>query len=1104
MAITPAISIGLLRTGWGRRWVACLPLGTAASVMVGTTAQVRYIEEPLVVQVAITVTFVTSILLPWRVLHQAACFLIACTAVAWNAYMGFESPVALGGVVIISSLSIYLTHFFERQRFASWQRDRDFRSTKELAERNEEKYRDLLENLTEVVFSIDEDGSISYLSPAIESILGYTLDELVGRSQSELVHPDDLPLTAQSFERGFAGKVADLELRLLTKSGEVRWVRAKTRLVRDEAGRPHLHGTLTDITQRKQAEAALQESVERFQQLADNVQDTFWIWTPDYRLVYLSPAFEQLTGLSRKEVVASLGRILETAHPDDRESFAAFLERVRGGEVAEHEFRILHADGSIRWVWARAFPLTDEKGDVYRMVGISQDITERKHAEAALRDSEERFRQMAENSRDILWIWTRKYEIEYLSPAFEDLTGHSRDRLYANSAVLPELIHPDDRREFVDHLEEIRRGSFAEMDLRILCSDGSTRWFWVWGIPLRGADGEFNRMAGLWRDVHDRRQAEEEKTALLEVAEEVTGTLALTEIFDRLHRRLVNLLPCDTAFTFYWDRQSETVPLAGQFGVPDDILAEFRAWEFRPGDPIALELAAGRTVLINDIHDQPWLPVDRLERYRVSALVGVPLIVPGRAYGGCFAVQLTPEAPKFDAAQVKRLEGIVRLVALACESAALHERSERHLQEVLAANRQKSALLEVAREVTGKLDRMEIVSHVQRRLIELIPCDAVLTFHFDPETSLHRVIGIDGIVRRRDEVAALTFPSGLPIESHLASGKTLLENDVRAQDWLPPNLLERYGAHAYVAVPLRVWEGKLVGGCLVFNSKSSAKFDEGQAWLLESIAQQVALGLEAVDLHERSERHLQEALAAGRHKSEFLANMSHELRTPLNAIIGFSEVLGASIFGPLNDKQAEYIADIHSSGHHLLSLINDILDLSKIEAGRLELSLAEFDLPSTFDQTLVLMKERASRRGVKLSKELHGDLGMITADERKVKQVLINLLSNAVKFTSEGGSVTLRGRSSGDEVEVSVIDTGIGIKKEDHELIFEEFRQADNRDVQRQEGTGLGLALSKRLVELHGGRIWLESEPGRGSTFTFTLPRDIAADERKTGRHNGR
>jgi len=248
---------------------------------------------------------------------------------------------------------------------------------------------------------------------------------------------------------------------------------------------------------------------------------------------------------------------------------------------------------------------------------------------------------------------------------------------------------------------------------------------------------------------------------------------------------------------------------------------------------------------------------------------------------------------------------------------------------------------------------------------------------------------------------------------------------------------------------------------------------------------------------ETSERELaharDEALAANRHKSAFLANMSHELRTPLNSIIGFSEVLGTKLFGTLNAKQAEYVTDIHESGTHLLSLINDILDLSKIEAGRLELNPSWFELPAAIDNVLTLMKERATRRGLTVIRDVPDVAGAIQADERKVKQVLINLLTNAVKFTEPGGSVTIRVELRPEEAVVLVTDTGIGIAPGDQVIIFEEFRQVTGEHSRTQEGTGLGLALSKRLVELHGGRIWVESEVGGGSTFGFTLPRRAAA-----------
>jgi signal transduction histidine kinase/energy-converting hydrogenase Eha subunit E len=291
---------------------------------------------------------------------------------------------------------------------------------------------------------------------------------------------------------------------------------------------------------------------------------------------------------------------------------------------------------------------------------------------------------------------------------------------------------------------------------------------------------------------------------------------------------------------------------------------------------------------------------------------------------------------------------------------------------------------------------------------------------------------------------------------------------------------------ALACAPL-VREGTVVG-VLCVSSTAAGSLSEEQMALLATFADQAVIAIENARLFNEIQEKSAQLEIANKHKSEFLANMSHELRTPLNAIIGFSEVMIDRMFGELNPKQLEYQKDIHESGKHLLSLINDILDLSKIEAGRMELELSSFDLPSAVSNAVTLIRERAQRHGIALGIDVDEQLGEIHADERKVKQILLNLLSNAVKFTPDGGRVEVSARLDTAQVELAVKDTGVGISAEDQVSLFEEFKQLGKDSKRKAEGTGLGLALTRRLVELHGGRILVDSAPGRGSTFRVTLP----------------
>ena len=321
----------------------------------------------------------------------------------------------------------------------------------------------------------------------------------------------------------------------------------------------------------------------------------------------------------------------------------------------------------------------------------------------------------------------------------------------------------------------------------------------------------------------------------------------------------------------------------------------------------------------------------------------------------------------------------------------------------------------------------------------------------------------------------------------LARGVVEIEDIAADGQYAQRNDSVQQGSRMGVGVPL-LREGLPVGVLSVFWRQPGyvpPKFIR----VLQTFADQAVIAVENVRLFNEIQDKSRQLEIANKHKSDFLANMSHELRTPLNAIIGFSEVLGERMFGELNAKQAEYTDDIHSSGKHLLALINDILDLSKVEAGRMELDLVEFDVPAALQNALTLIKERAQRNGIALGLQLDPAVGHFTADERKFKQIMLNLLSNAVKFTRPGGRIDISTRKAGEAIEVAVADTGVGIAPADQAAVFEEFRQVGRDYTSKAEGTGLGLALTKRFVELHGGTLALQSELGRGSTFTFTLPK---------------
>ena len=470
--------------------------------------------------------------------------------------------------------------------------------------------------------------------------------------------------------------------------------------------------------------------------------------------------------------------------------------------------------------------------------------------------------------------------------------------------------------------------------------------------------------------------------------------------------------------------------------------------------------------------------------------LAVPLRQQGEIIGGMTARRI--EVRPFTPAQIKLLETFADQAVIAIENVRLFQELETRTRELAESVGELTALGSVSQAVSSTLDLETVLATIVSHAVQLSGTDCGVIYEYDEAKEEFHLRA-----SHRMEEEVVESLRAAPIR--LGEGATGRAATTRAPIQVPDisdqreytgtrvrPTLTRLGYRSLLSVPL-LREQQIMGGLTVWR-RQSGEFKPEVINLLQTFATQSVLAIQNARLFREIEEKSQQIEAANRHKSEFLANMSHELRTPLNAIIGFSEVLGERLFGELNEKQAEYTDDILSSGRHLLSLINEILDLSKVEAGRMELELAAFDLPLAIDNARTFVRERATRHGISIDLTVDERLGEFMGDERKIKQILLNLLSNAVKFTPEGGRIGINARQADGSVEISVSDTGVGIAPEDQPKIFEEFRQVGSDYAHKVEGTGLGLTLAKKFVELHGGKIWVESEVGKGSKFTFTLP----------------
>jgi PAS domain S-box-containing protein len=941
--------------------------------------------------------------------------------------------------------------------------------------------RAISEGTTDAVFVKDLRGQYLLINFAGAQVLGAPVDAVIGKDDTAFFSPDTArEIMTRDRRVMLAGETQTYE-EVGTVAGTTRTYLSTKGPYRDPRGNViGLFGISRDITERKRAEEALRESEARFRAVAETAKSAIFIQGETFR--YANPATEAITGYSQAEILAM--NFWDVLHPDFREQvrILPFAQPQDEPGVRHSEIKISTKSGEARWLDAAGAIV--EIGGQPAVLGIAFDISERVRATEALQASEERYRELVENAEDIIFSIDPTGQITSINQAVEGITGYTRAEAMAMNFV--SVIAPDQLAHAQEaFLRQLQGEKTPAFELDMIGKHGQRITFEVTS-STQYREGVPVAIDGIGRDITERRRGEAEKAALLEVARDISGTLDFSELLARVQRRTAQVLPCDAVITFSWNNAQQALRAISHCGLAPHSAADLDALTF--GQPLfGDQERAAEAVVINDIHAQPWVPVEICERFHIAALIAAPLHMRDRQFGTLVAFSRSP-GHTFSARQAELLDAIARQLAVAIEASELYEA----LEEEAAVS---SALARVGQELIGSLDQGVLVDRLCRLTREVLGCDYSHAY----------------LLHRNGEVFVPSGNAGDPVElweafrvlhlprTHLANLLDRLDRDEVAQvvNDEPADLLlgERpslFGVTATMFVPLR--HGGQIFGLLSAGYRGRLlPFTEQQQRTARGVAQLASVAL--------TNAHLVEELArANRLKSDFVATMSHELRTPLNIIMGYNDLLLDGAFGPLAPEQASRLRRADYSARQLLELINATLDLSRLESGQVPLDLHETGLGDLLAEVNnELYEVRQQKPSVQFVSHLAPGLPPLQTDPLKLKVVVKNVIANALKFTPRG-QVRLEAHVRDGGVEINIADTGVGIAPESLGVIFEPFRQVDGSSTRRYGGVGLGLYVARRLVDMLGGTITVDSQVDRGSTFHIWVPTDTrSARQAETG-----
>ncbi|WP_190513247.1 PAS domain S-box protein [Oscillatoria sp. FACHB-1407] len=945
---------------------------------------------------------------------------------------GTEFPIEAG----LSSVQIederfvltFLTDISDRKRAEAQLRE------------SREHLRYIIELNPQVPWTADPHGKITDFNERWLTLTGLTREQAMGEGWSQVPHPDDLPAMLAAWTYSITtGNPYDIQHRIKLADGSYRWMRSRAFPRRDEHKQIlGWYGTTEDIHDTKCAEEQLRESEQRFRDMADCAPVMIWVTDVTGACTFLSQSWYDFTGQTETTGLG-LGW-LEAVHPDDQKfSGDIFVQANARQEQFRIEYRLRRKDGTYRWAINAATPWFGADGQFKGYIGSVFDITDRKQAEQALQESEARLKLAYKATRSGVWDWDVIHNSSHISEEYCLLFGLDPTQQTIRYEQWLSLLHPDDRAsasETVNRVIQQKQSYYAD-EYRVLLPDG-IRWLSARGQVFYDAAGNPVRMLGNMQDITERKQAEIALSQLNEDLEQRVRdrTLELSQLNDRLQQELQ-------------ERKQTQKQLAEQAQLLD--LAH---------DPIITRDSNGIITFWSRGAEQMygWT--------RAEAL--------GQSIHTLLKTQFPCPISDIDAALLRSRYWEGELIHQRRDGTPMTVASRWVLQRDDNGNPIK--VLEINNDITSSKQ----VEQVQARLAAIIESsdDAIIS------TTL------EGIIDSWNWGAEKLYGySAVEVIGQPAT--LLLPYDRQHEETQIIERLQRGDRIEHYETVRQHKDGRLIDVSLTASPLKNAAGDIiGVSKIARDITRRKQAEMQVQLSNERISLANAELARASRLKDEFLAGMSHELRTPLNAILGLSEALLEEIFGELTAEQREHISTIEQSGKHLLELINDILDLSKVESGKMELEISPVVVQDLCDSSLSFIKQQAHHKRIKISCRIDPELVEVELDERRIRQVLVNLLSNAVKFTPDNGRVELQVRADlfRETIDFIVTDTGIGIASENINKLFQPFVQLDSSLSRRYAGTGLGLVLVRRIAELHGGSVTLESQIDKGSRFTVTLP----------------